>query len=178
VHRQLKRGAMRAPKPTTIAQAWRAWYEGAQAGTVRSRSGDSYKPSALRTYERAMRLRVLEPLGAWRADVRRVDLQDFADRLIATGLSPSAIGVTLLPLRAIFGRAVERGELAVSPTDGLRLPSVRGRRERIASPQEAEALIAALPEPDRPLWATAMYAGLRRGELQALRWADVDLRAA
>ena len=28
---------------------------------------------------------------------------------------------------------------------------------------------------DRVLWATAFYAGLRRGELQALRWVDVDL---
>ena len=39
-------------------------------------------------------------------------------------------------------------------------------------------LIATVPERDRPLWATAMYAGLRRGELRALRWEDVDLAAA
>ena len=40
---------------------------------------------------------------------------------------------------------------------------------------EAEALIAAVPVGDRAIWATAMYAGLRRGELRALRVEDVDL---
>ena len=38
-------------------------------------------------------------------------------------------------------------------------------------------MIAAVPDGDRAVWATAMYAGLRRGELRALRWADVDLAA-
>jgi integrase len=88
--------------------------------------------------------------------------------------SASTIRNTLLPVRAIFRRALARGEVALNPTTGLELPAVRGRRERIASPQEASALLAAL-EADRALWATAMYAGLRAGELMALDWQSVDL---
>ncbi|HEX5762768.1 MAG TPA: site-specific integrase [Solirubrobacterales bacterium] len=48
-------------------------------------------------------------------------------------------------------------------------------RRGIASAAEAAALLAALPADDRPVWATAFYAGLRRGELQALRVCDIDL---
>ena len=81
-----------------------------------------------------------------------------------------------MPLRAIYRRALARGEVTVNPTTGPELPAVRGRRDRIASPIEAADLIAALPEIDRALWATAMYAGLRRGELMAMRWEDVDLQ--
>jgi integrase len=36
-------------------------------------------------------------------------------------------------------------------------------------------LIAALRPEDRALWGCAFYAGLRRGELRALLWDDVDL---
>jgi integrase len=57
------------------------------------------------------------------------------------------------------------------------MPAVRGRRERFASPEEAAALIAAAPEQDRVVWATATYAGLRCGELKALRDEDIDLAA-
>jgi integrase len=174
----LSKGSLRAPKPTTVREAWQAWYEGAKAGNVRNRSGDPYKPSALRSYEGAMRRRVLPEFGSTRlADVRRPDLQEFADQLLAEGLNPSTIQVALLPLRAIFRRAVARGELAVNPCGGLELPAVRGRRERYASPEEADALIAAVPIEDQAIWATAMYAGLRRGELQALRAEDIDVAA-
>ena len=72
---------------------------------------------------------------------------------------------------------LSRGEVSLNPTNGIELPAVRGRRERIATPEQAAALIAAAPENDRALWATAFYAGLRRGELMALRWEDVDLEA-
>jgi integrase len=174
----LDKGALRAPKPTTVREAWGAWYAGARSATVRNRSGDIYKPGTLRSYEQGMRLRVFPVLGAVRlADVRRPDVQTFADGLLADGLNPSTISGTILPLRAIFNYAVSRGELAVNPCDGVGLPAVRGRRERIADPTEAAALIAAVPGRDRVIWATAMYGGLRLGELQALRVESIDLAA-
>jgi integrase len=172
----LSKGVLRAPKPTTVREAWAAWYEAALEGTVRNRSGDAFKPSALRAYEGAMRREVLPGLGDVRLDeLRRADLQEFADGLLAKGLSASSVQVTLLPVRAIVRRAFSRDELAMNPCSGLELPAIRGRRERYASPEEAEALIAAVPERDRAIWATAMYAGLRLGELRALRDEDVDL---
>jgi integrase len=125
-----------------------------------------------------MRLRILGDYGAVKlSEIRRVDLQDLADRWLADGLDPSTIRNSLMPLRAVFRRAVSRGELAVNPTSGLELPAVRGKRDRIASPAEATKLLATLPESERALWATALYAGLRRGELMALRWDDIDLAA-
>jgi integrase len=48
---------------------------------------------------------------------------------------------------------------------------------RIVSREQAAALVAALPEEQRAWWATALYAGLRSGELRALRWSRVDLDA-
>ena len=147
-----------------------------KAGAIRSRKGTAYKPSAIRGYERALKLRVLPELGHLRfGEVSRRDVQRLVDNLLASGLAPSTVVNTLNPLQAIYRRALQREEVLTNPTERLDLPRQDSRRERIASPEEAARLLEALPHEDRAAWATAMYAGLRRGELCALRVSDVDL---
>jgi integrase len=173
----MRKGTLTAARSATLDEAAATWLAGATNGSVRNRSGDVYKPSVVRGYEQALRLRVLPELGATQlSKIRRAELQALVDRLLVAGHNPSTIRNTLLPVRAIFRRAVARGDVAVNPTTGLELPAVRGRRDRIASPDEARRLLDAL-ERDRALWATAMYSGLRMGELRALEWDAIHFDA-
>jgi integrase len=80
--------------------------------------------------------------------VARRDVQALVERLARGGADPSAIRNALI-----------------------------SKRERYATADEAQRLIAVVPERDRVLWGLACYAGLRSGETAALPWRDVDLDA-
>ena len=175
-----QRGALRSPAQTTVREAVLAWLELAEAGEAVSRSRRPYKPSTLRGYRVGAAKYVLPALGEMRlSDLSRSDVQELADKLRAGGMAPSSVHNALDVLRAVCRHAVARDVLAANPTQGLDLEAGHPvqPRERIAGPQEAAALIGAVPEPDRATWATALYAGLRRGELRALQRRDVDLEA-
>ena len=176
---KIQRREWRAPSRITLAQAAELWLAGIRGGAIRNRSGDRYKPSTIRSYESALRGPIgggglLEDLGHLRlSDITVEHIQNHADALLAAGAAPSTIHNAIMPLRAIC--RWQAREVPLNPTRGLGLPAVRMRRERIVSPFEAARLLWALPAGDRPLWATALHAGLRRGELMALRFSEVHL---
>lgn len=111
------------------------------------------------------------------SELTRNQIQDIADSLLAEDFNASTVRNAIMPLRVIYRRAVQRGDVAINPTQGLNLPAVRSGRDRIATPEEAAALVDALPSDLRAVWSTAFYGGLRRGELRGLRWEHVDLAA-
>lgn len=153
------------------------WLQGITAGTIRNRSGKKYKPSVVRDYKRDIKICV-ELAGAHKKldQLRVPDTQVMVDLLIERGLSDSRVRHVLFCLRALYNWAIPRGYAVINPCHGLPLPAAEEeRRERIAPPEEAAILMAALQVPDRTAVALACYAGLRAGELLALRWSDIDL---
>jgi integrase len=173
--RQIDHGALRAPSQQTLREAATAWLDGAERGEVRNRSGDPYKPSTLRGYRQALEERILPLIGGEKLSaITTYDLQLLVDRWHAENDSASTLRNTIKPLQAIYRRAKSRGGLPVNPTQDLELPAPRARKVEIVAPEIAAELLAALPVADQAIWATALYAGLRYGELRALRWNAVD----
>lgn len=103
-------------------------------------------------------------------------------------LGAASINRTVTVLASVLEVAVEYGYVSANPA--------RGRRRRLSTtkparvwlePDQVRALLNAAGELDdadrvgrrfrRPLLATLAFAGLRIGELLALRWGDVDLAA-
>jgi integrase len=158
----------------TFERAVQEWLVLAKTEVVRTRSGYVYKPSALRSYEGALRA-LLPELGNLRLTaISRHDLQEIVDRLVLRGRAPSTIRNAMMPVRALYRLAEARGNVVGNPTANLKLPAVRTARQRVVTPEEAATLIGMAPACDRPIWGTAIYTGLRCGELLALDWACVD----
>ncbi len=174
--RALDHGALRAPTQRTLAESATAWLDGAERGEVRNRSGDQYKPATLRGYRQALEDYVLPEIGSRKLNtVTTSDLQHLVDRWQAEGRSASTVRNSIKPLQAIYRRARSREGVNLNPTHDLELPAARPKEVEIVAPEVAAHLLDAAPAPDRALWATALYAGLRYGELRALRWGAVDL---
>jgi integrase len=180
---EAEKGILQLPNrdPRHLGVALEQLIEGMREGRIRPKNRQRYKPSTVRNYDQHVRRRISPmPIGSMRVrEIRRLDVQEFVDELIAEGLSPSTVYNILNPIQTFYRRAEGREEISHNPTLRIELPSAASPRpKRIASREEAAELLAPLTIGEKPIWATAFYAGLRRGELQALRCCDVDLSAS
>lgn len=82
----------------------------------------------------------------------------------------------LAALKTSYSLAVRNGKVERNPVKAVKLFKENNARVRYLTEQEEAKLMAALPPYFRPLAYLALHTGLRRGELLALRWEDVDFR--
>jgi len=99
-------------------------------------------------------------------------------------LSASSRANLVWTLRAFYRWSVEEGLIAISPAAALTTPRRTKPVPRALSKAQVRALVAFLAAQHRPasrrdevLMLTALYAGLRRAELAALIWGDIDLQS-
>lgn len=178
--RGIRTGERSAKVAPTLRTAAAELVTGMNSGAIPSRGGKPYRASVCRKYEQTLKHSILPDLGAHRlSDLTKGSLLEHAERLRARGLAPNTVRRALDPLRVILRRAHDLGQITSNPALGLSLPTGEVKpRERAAPPALIACLIDAHEDVrDRACWALAFHAGLRLGELRALRWRHVDLAA-
>ena len=167
---QVARGEIKFERRQRLDDAIAEWLGKCQRGEVRSRRRIPYSASTLRDYRSDLERFVLPELGHLRVtDITRGDVQAIIERMNGEGFAGQTVRNAIVALQAFY----RWRKPPIDPTVNLDLPEPGARRERAATVVEAEALLDALDGDAHDVYAAAFYAGLRRGELQALRVADV-----
>jgi integrase len=107
------------------------------------------------------------------ADIGPADVEGFKAKR-RTEVSDSTTNRELAFLKTIFNLAVNWGKLEHSPAAKVRKFREPAARERVATPDEIDRLIEAAGPDVRPVIITALGTGMRRGEILALKWTDLD----
>jgi integrase len=135
-----------------------------------------YKHST-QTHRRFMLKKHLLPRFGDKAlsEITRQEIQMYVAHLTHDGYAPKSIDHIHDVLSAVLRTAVKWGHLQDNPARGVDLPTLKTVRPKWAlTPQQAAALLDKLPPLGRAMVGLAILSGLRRGELFALRWKDID----
>lgn len=107
--------------------------------------------------------------------VRAID--QFISDLIDTGRAPATVRRYCAVLRSALAQAVRWGWIERSPMDRVSMPEVPIKQVHAPTPAQVQALISAAQaySPQFGMFVLlAAVTGMRRGELAALRWNDID----
>jgi integrase len=131
------------------------------------------KPSTMRDYRNMVRVLDRE-FG--KRKIEAITTEDIDLWISGYGGSNRTRQKYLVCLGSIFKRAMKVYGLPRNPADLVERPRVRrAAKIDVLRPEEVLALVrAAESEQDAAIFHTAAFAGLRMGELLALRWRDVD----
>lgn len=93
-----------------------------------------------------------------------------------SGLSPKTVRSIHMVLHSALEQAVKEGLIKKNPTDGCNPPKLERKEMKVIQPEQIGAYLQAAANRNvLPMFYLELTSGLRRGELLALLWTDLDL---
>ena len=136
------------------------------------------RENSLNSIKYVLNLHILPYLGGYRLrDITPMQIQAVMARL--SDKSNSLQAKALVHLRSIFQAAEENGLVAKSPVSAMLKAGGKRTSEKTAlTPQESRLLLERVENRRaKTFLLTALHTGMRRGEIVALKWEDIDFKA-
>ena len=170
------------PKPGISLGDWLdRWYQDYKKASLR--------PNTQMSYERRIYQHIIPALGNIQLDkLTTGDIQQFythlkqngrllRKELYGEGLSDQTVRGIHTTLHAALDKAVEEKLIFRNPADSCKLPPAKSREMKVLTPEEIQRLlIQAREDGCYELLLLELATGLRRGEILALRWGDLNFR--
>jgi integrase len=160
-------GNLADPTNTTVAEYSRQWLT----------STHEQSPKTLERYSQLIELQVIPHLGAHKLQKLAPEhVQQWHGALIGEGLSRRTVGHAHRVLRLVLQCAVKNKSLTRNVATVHAPPKVEEGEIEILSPTQIADVLAKLDGHTLfPIVSLALATGMRRGELLALQWGDIDL---
>ncbi len=114
--------------------------------------------------------------GSLLKDMSPDKITTYLENKLSDGLKPATVAHHLALLKHSFTMAVKWGLLPSQPFRDVHLPvKVNNARLRYLSAEEVARFLAVAPPHLKPIIVTGLHTGMRKGEILALRWDQVDL---
>lgn len=144
---------------------------------IKSRNAMRCKATTMRNYRSAIKM-LNEEFG--QVEIHGIRKADIEDWIAESVWEPRTRKNYIVTLTTIFNYAIGSEYCAVNPAERVPRPILEDKPPGILTPSEAEKLLAAaldcMPEMATPI-AIGLFAGLRRSEICALDWSEIDLEA-
>lgn len=137
---------------------------------------NSVKQKTFDQYETILRTHIIPDIGDIRlADLKTMHIQRIINKMHDSGLSHRTIEVMKIVMHAALKQAQRNKLVGENVCENVVLPRKQPKRIRVLNEDEQTKLIAALKDNyiGRGL-LFALYTGMRRGEVLALKWSDYD----
>ncbi len=143
---------------------------------LRDHAESRVKPSTLKFYQDIIRLHLLPYFGAIQLTAispHSVERYKTAKRKEGK-LSARTIGYHLGLLKSMFKRAIIWGYLRSNPAEYIERPRAEKKEMIILTREELLKFLEEVRQKYHALFLTAAMTGMRRGEILALRWSDIN----